>query len=164
MGSHITQHLIKLTWIWKGFPDRSMSGKVVNLAGWRDFLKSRWWYYMWQLLFCLDFKYHGCLGTIRMNSCQINISATFLGCFHPPCICHVGICLKWVAFSYAFIPNPSWPAEMGRFRQHLRHYPLKCFSRDISRRSCSLSLCQSNVLTFSKKQNHNPATSSCLFL
>lgn len=112
-----------------------------------------------------------------MNSCQINISTTFLGCFHPTYVCHGGICLKWVAFSQAFISNQLtrlvWmqlytlpcgtsintaePAEMGRLRQHLRHYPPKCLGRDVSRRSCSLPWCQNNVLTFSKKQNQNPA-------
>lgn len=113
MGSHITQHLIKLSWICKGFPDRSMTGKGVNLTGRRDALKSRWCCYMWQLLFCPDIKYHGCLGTIRMNSCQINISTTFLWCFQPPWICHGRIHLEQAAFSQAFIRNTSWPGWFG---------------------------------------------------
>lgn len=143
-----TQRLIKLTWNWKGFPDRSLNGKVVNLAGRRDALKSRRCCYMWQLLFCLDINYHGCLGAIRMNSCHKNVSSTSLGCFRPPWICQGGISLEGVGFFpkpshtppadqagldppqlYMLLSgksiNPAEPAasEMVRLKQHLSDCP-----------------------------------------
>lgn len=155
-----------------------MAGKVVNLAGRKGALKYNCYCYMWQLLFCLDIKYHGCLGTIRMNSCQINLSTSFLWWFDPPWICHGGAHLGWVACSQGFSRTTSWTnwfgsssalhvslwhehkpgrasgfSEMMRLQQHLSDSPSKCLGRDVPSRSCSLPLCQSTVLTFSKKQN-----------
>lgn len=140
MGSHITQHLIKLTWIWKGFPDRSVFEKGVNLTGRRDAQKRGDAVTLrWQLLFCASIKYRGCLGSIRMNYCQINEATSFLWWFYPFWICHGWICFIWntslkgrfasSAFHYSMEgtgikwAGPVTSATM-RVKQHLRHVPL----------------------------------------